>query len=179
MSKKIAIRKTLSAVKPCIHMVARKAGVKLSVRGIHKYVWNGKTIATRENNGDIRPDENIVHDVAHYVVASQTRRKRPEFGLGRSPDSGTADVELLLTHANAQLEEEEASILGILIEQELGLDSEGTFDGHSWVMSDGSLPTLLQNYRQGKVGSTGLKTLARLRRKGHITASLKPKVLRM
>lgn len=170
--------KLSKVVQVCIRDAARKAGVKLSVRNINgKHVWNGNTIALFEVDGSQRPDANIVHDIAHYLVASQTRRKHPEFGLGSSPDNGVVDAMLLLTHANAQLEEEEASILGILIEQKLDLDPNGTFNHHGWCMSDDTLSALLQNYRKGEVGSTGLKTLARLRRKGHINDKLKPAVL--
>ena len=163
-----------------IRTLARKASVKLATRNIDGgYVWDGETIALLEANNSPRSDANIVHDIAHYLVAPATRRKHPEFGLGTSSDAGVPSINSLLTHEYAQREEEEASLLGILIEKELKLDPEGTFGDHMWCVYEeaDSLVNLLRNFRKGKRNSIGLKALRRLHRKGHIDARLKPKVL--
>jgi len=59
----------------------------------------------------------------------------------------------------------------------LRLDPEETFNDHCWHWCDYSLVSLLKKFRKGKRNSTGLKALRRLRRKGHINARLKPKIL--
>lgn len=175
----MATRRKLSGViKVCIRDTARKAGVRLSVRNIdNKHVWNGKTIALFEADGSRRPDANIVHDIAHYVVASVTRRKYPEFGLGDSPDNGPPSARQFLTYENAQYEEEEASLLGILIEKELKLDPEDTFVHHSWDVCDDTLWALLTHFHAGDRDSIGCQALQRLCKKGHLDAKMRPKVL--
>lgn len=82
-------------------------------------------------------DSDLVHDVAHYLVATNAEREMDEFGLGSGPDShvdGHQDPRV----KKAQVKEELASLLGILIERHLGLTIKGkpmhrdTWELHSW-----------------------------------------------
>lgn len=142
-----------------------------------QYTWNGKTIATCEYNHKLRPDENIVHDMAHYIVAPKRRRKLPEFGLGSSSDLNTRNANSTLSYKNRQAEEEEASLLGILIEKRIRLKPLMTFTNHNWKDTDDTLGDLLRRYRDGNRETIGCKALQRLQRKGHLDDNLRPVVL--
>lgn len=168
----------LKDIKACIRDTARKAKVRLSTRDLDdQYNWNGKTIATREWCKRLRPDANIIHDIAHYIVASNTRRKLPEFGLGTSPDNSVREANQILSHKGAQHEEEEVSLLGILIEKQLGLRPLMTFTDHSWESTDDTLGSLLKRYRNKERDTSGCKALRRLQQKGHLDDNLMPVVL--
>ncbi len=115
---------------PAIQILADKYGVKLSNRVCGGYdlqepCFNGKDIATREirlfdamgektycfgREGAYRQafplsDHDILHEIAHYAVASKEQRMLPEYGLG-SILPGIFDDSILL----ATINEEEADI---------------------------------------------------------------------
>jgi hypothetical protein len=74
---------------------------------------------------------NFAHDIAHWLVASPTRRKKKDFGLGDGPDSmGT--IKSLLSDKRARAEELLASALGTRIEAWAGHDPSWTLDWHNW-----------------------------------------------
>jgi len=74
---------------------------------------------------------NLAHDIAHWLVASPTRRKMPDFGLGTSPDS-MGDAKLRVRFYNAQKEEGLASVCGMALEEWAGHDPEWTWNYHNW-----------------------------------------------
>lgn len=77
---------------------------------------------------------NLFHDVAHWLLCPKTRRAQPDFGLGRSPDSGyklPAPIPKVFYPA-ARLEEEKASVLGILLEARAGMKFQNTIVDHGW-----------------------------------------------
>lgn len=74
---------------------------------------------------------NALHDLAHYFVAAKYRRRVVNFGLGQSPDD-LSGAERLVTDNYAYAEEEEASLLGILMEREAGMPFIETWDTHGW-----------------------------------------------
>lgn len=125
-----------------IKQLAKKHGTKISSRTCYKdCAFNGKTIALYEDGTTRgvqyrkrRSDSNLIHDIAHFVVAAPERKVMPEFGLGPSPDSGVVFVPMAdgMTGQESQEEEELASALGIYWERELGLDWRDTFEYHSW-----------------------------------------------
>lgn len=76
-----------------------------------------------------------MHDMAHYQCSSTRLRKLPEFGLGSgfcTEDYDGADSNHRRNEEKTQLEEEYASLLGILWERELGYNFAATLDLHSW-----------------------------------------------
>lgn len=155
--------------------LAHQIGVKLWCRNCQdSFSWNGRTIALFEGrNRRQRGIDNIVHDIAHYMVCDEDRRDVPEFGLGESPDIGVRYIRCLLTPEHAQEEEEEASLLGILLERELGTEWQKTFEYHSWDIARGdagkSLDVMLRQFKQGKDGGVAIKALHRLHQKKLIT----------
>ena len=120
-----------------IYQLARKWGTRIYKRSCAgSFSYNGKTIAlySDHNKSKQRSTSDIIHDIAHFVVATPKRRKLPEFGLGTSPDNYTrltfpADG---MNYSMAQTEEELASVLGIYWEREIGLDWRQTYENHSW-----------------------------------------------
>jgi hypothetical protein len=84
--------------------------------------------------GKVRPLTNLVHDIAHFLVAPPERRWVAEFGLGTAPE-GMRHIQAVVTMTTAEslLEEERASLLGILIEKALGMDWLYTMQDHSWL----------------------------------------------
>lgn len=119
-----------------IRQLARKWGTRIRKRSCIDYAFNGKTIAELDaaEKPKRRSDSNLIHDIAHFVVADPERRTIPEFGLGDSPDTGRFNTPMTkgMTPKKAQDEEELASALGIYWERELGLDWRETFGEHMW-----------------------------------------------
>lgn len=122
-----------------IKEISEYVGSPIVHRDCKPYAYDGQTIALFDKKPDkIRPPSNLVHDIAHYLVASDERRRMPEFGLGESPD--TMSYRYLSSYIDlekANLEEEMASMLGILIEKEIGSDWKETWHFHNW--SEGRL----------------------------------------
>lgn len=121
-----------------IKQLARKWGTKIWKRACRDdFAFNGKTIAEFGDNEmqKRRTDSNLIHDIAHFVVAAPERRTLPEFGLGDSPDTYIFNTPKAqgMTSQKAQQEEELASVLGIYWEREFGLDWYKTYEDHSWV----------------------------------------------
>lgn len=99
--------------------------------------WNTKDIACKGQNAS-----NIIHDIAHYAVASLKERKHYDFGLGASPDTDYSFVDVdddvwaklrpLYNYQKCNKIETVASALGIYWEKELGLPWKGTAMYHAW-----------------------------------------------
>lgn len=113
---------------------AHHVGMRTNNADPHKKMcaWTGKVLFVGK-----QPSADIVHDVAHYQCAPKSRRCRPDFGLGQSPDAGVFStdkrLEPELSPGRMNDEEESASILGILWQVKLGIGSARmTFDNHSW-----------------------------------------------
>lgn len=127
-----------------IRQLARQYGTKIWKRSCSDdYAFNGKTIAEFDDKAmqRRRSDSDLIHDIAHFVVASPDRKNLPEFGLGDSPDTGMFSTPLAkgMTMTMAWKEEELASAFGIYLERKLGLGWRDTFKTHSW--DDPSMPT--------------------------------------
>jgi hypothetical protein len=78
----------------------------------------------------------ILHEIAHFALASAERRSLVDFGLGPGPD--TRDREAALRAAVLPLLEREedealASLLGILWEAELGQPALASFLDQNWL----------------------------------------------
>lgn len=125
-------------VRPVIQRLADHVGVKIDWdlspicgrRGSSLVLaYDGKVIAAKD-----RSTSNIIHDIAHFICAAKRRRRLPNFGLGGSPDdfAGDGDSPLVVSDAYAQAEEENASLLGILVEAHLGVRFTETLVDHTW-----------------------------------------------
>lgn len=102
-------------------------GVKQSIH------WDGQTLGIKDDKAT-----DIFHDVAHFQVAHPTRRFSPEYGLGsdvyfKGPKNQALTCQISL--AEQELEEKEASALGILWEFSLGCDHQATLEVHGWTVN--------------------------------------------
>lgn len=77
--------------------------------------WNGKVLRLNEPIGD------ILHEIAHWVVATEEERQHSDFML----EQGAG-------HPEAREIEERASMLGILLERDMGLPWGDSFREHNW-----------------------------------------------
>lgn len=94
----------------------------------HSWAWDGRTLATVKMNAS-----DLAHDIAHWLVCSKKRRSMPDYGLEDGPQSGIK-LKRKIKRAKEQIEEEHASILGMLIEKHF-LSKERwatTFNDHGW-----------------------------------------------
>lgn len=118
-----------------IHRLAEFAGVWLDGRligdpGVLQY--DGHTIGVGKQS-----ITNIIHDIAHHMVAPEWRRQHPDWGLGPGVDEysyhsqSTHDAPERFGGVDTQEQEELASLLGICIEAHLGLGTK-TLDDHCW-----------------------------------------------
>lgn len=118
----------MSKIQAEIYRIADLLGVKLSTRNPKKdYMWDGETIGIGKLSYS-----NQLHELAHWQVASEELRLEKDFGLGPGPDSGK-NAKRVMTMAESQIQEEEASLLGIAYEAYLGMSYEDTLDRHEWV----------------------------------------------
>ncbi len=78
----------------------------------------------------------LLHEAAHYQLASPRRRRRIDFGLGPGPETGNraaAAAAACLQGIAAEREEAMASLLGILWEVELGQPALASFLDQNWL----------------------------------------------
>ena len=109
----------------------------------------------------------LIHEVAHYQLASPERRRVVDFGLGAGPDTGeraAADAAMRLFGLARETEEALASLLGVLWEIELGQPGLASFLDHNWL--EGAGRPSAANYFEGM--------LRRLRMQGFLDAALRP-----
>ena len=74
---------------------------------------------------------NLIHESSHYQICTTERRRKPDFGLGDSPDSKER-VKESVHPFHASIEEERASMLGIITELLLDLTPKWTYNYHGW-----------------------------------------------
>lgn len=115
---------------------ARSLGFTVNEAVEYDAQWDGKTLNVKnQDSGWTGADHpgNIIHEIGHWAVCtSRERRNGPDYGLGPGPDSDPASSTLLLDPQEGQFEEERASMLGILMELELGFPAADTLRMHSW-----------------------------------------------
>jgi hypothetical protein len=115
-----------------INTLAKKVGCPLNWRRSCGIQWNGKDTACKGEDAS-----NIIHDIAHFALASKKERKHLDFGLGASPSTKVSEwdnpkLKSLYGGETSSDKEQEASALGIYWEKQLGLPWEDTADYHSW-----------------------------------------------
>jgi elongation factor P hydroxylase len=126
--------------------------------------WTGRVLCV----GGQKPQD-IVHDAAHWLVAPPWRRRCPDFGLGRGPDTELwyliGPNELRVKSEYAQLEEEQASLLGVFYLAALGLNYRATLMIHNWDLEPDAL---------SGTDTVLIRTVAALRRKKLIHSTGRP-----
>lgn len=112
---------------------AESLGIRVSNRDSDKsWSWNGKTLAL-VCEGEPRDIDVLYHDVAHWLVCPTERRSKPDFGLGKDVNDSGRNASLLVSEESINIEEREASILGIAMEHRAGLDWAKTLKLHEWL----------------------------------------------
>ncbi|HXY99044.1 MAG TPA: hypothetical protein VEI03_03525 [Stellaceae bacterium] len=109
----------------------------------------------------------LLHEAAHYQLASPERRRRIDFGLGPGPETGNraaAAAAASLHGLAVEQEEAMASLLGILWEAELGHPALASFLDQNW-LEGAARPAAADHFR---------RTLAALGAGGFITRSGRP-----
>ena len=104
--------------------------------------WDGRRVATR-----MEPSV-IVHEVAHYQVATADRRRLADFGLGAGPESGDkarGEAHRRVFGVDCDREEALASLLGVLWEAELGQPAILAFLEQNW-LEGGALPHNIRHF---------------------------------
>ena len=116
------------AMRAAVRAWAARVGVELDETSTKpQYSYDGHRIATD------RPVSTVVHDIAHYICASNWRRRMPEFGLGPGPDARDGFARLVTGFRFAEREEARASMLGIMFEYAQGWAARDTLRDHNWI----------------------------------------------
>ena len=71
----------------------------------HNIEYANNICYMKQNSGELNPTEFMIHNLAHYIVASPSRRELADFGLGPSPDSDNQDIESYTSTFISELEE--------------------------------------------------------------------------
>lgn len=117
-------------------MLAREFGMGISARPrASGFSWDGRRL---------RADTEafvLVHEIAHFQLASPARRRAIDFGLGAGPDTldrAAAERVAVLTELAGDREEAMVSLLGILWEVSLGHPALASFLDQNWLEGAGS-----------------------------------------
>jgi hypothetical protein len=95
------------------------------------FSWDGSHVRSSCTEPSV-----LIHEVAHYQLASPTRRALPDFGLGAGPETGRiadADAARCLGDTEREAEEQMASLLGILWEVTLDQPGIHSFLEQNWL----------------------------------------------
>lgn len=94
------------------------------------FSWDGHAIRTRSETSV------VFHEIAHWQIAPPARRMLPDFGLGAGPETGRiaeANAAACVDAATKEMEENLASLLGILWEVEYGEPAIMAFAEQNWL----------------------------------------------
>lgn len=125
--------KVTPSIRKKINTLAKCAGCPLNWRRAPGIQWNTKDVACKKQDAS-----NIIHDIAHYVMATKKDRKTLDFGLGVGPDSEVDhffETNIFITnysYSKSNKIEADASALGIYWEKQLGLPWKSTMYYHAW-----------------------------------------------
>jgi hypothetical protein len=109
----------------------------------------------------------ILHEIAHWLICPPERRSLPDFGVGAGPESGRkaeADRARVVDDEAQQEDEAMASLLGVLLEAELGQPAVLAFLEQNW----------LEGYEREGAALHFRATIAALKRRGLIDAAGRP-----
>ena len=127
------------------------------------FSWNGRALRSATEAYV------LLHEVAHYQLASPERRRAIDFGLGPGPETGardTAERAALVFGLARDREEALASLLGILWEVELGQPALASFLDQNW----------LEGATRPGTAAHFMGILAELKRLGLIDAEGRPSI---
>ena len=122
--------KVTPTIRKKINSLAKRVGCPLNWKRSCGIQWNGKDVACKGQDAS-----NIIHDIAHYAVATTRARRYKDFGLGAGPDSSLKsgeNIEEIYRFSKCSDIERKASALGIYWEKELGLNWKDTAEYHAW-----------------------------------------------
>ncbi len=111
--------------------LARRRGMAIHPAGSRSgFNWDGMAL-----DGDTEAYV-ILHEVAHFVLATSERRRLVDFGLGPGPDTAEraiAERAAILPIHERDADEAAASLLGILWEAALGQPALASFLDQNWL----------------------------------------------
>jgi hypothetical protein len=111
--------------------LARRCGIEVHPGGTRSaFNWDGAALY-----GDTEAYV-ILHEIAHFVLASPERRRLVDFGLGPGPDTvdrAAAERAAALPILEREADEAAASLLGILWEAALGHPALASFLDQNWL----------------------------------------------
>src|SRR5712671_4345787 len=111
--------------------LARAFGMAIHPEGMQcSYNWDGVAL-----NGATEAYV-ILHEVAHFALASPERRRLIDFGLGPGPDTldrDAAESAAVLSLPAREEDEAAASLLGIIWEAQLGQPALASFLDQNWL----------------------------------------------
>ena len=94
------------------------------------FSWDGTVLRVRSEPWV------ILHEVAHWLICPPERRRLPDFGVGAGPESGRkaeADEARCVDDATQQEDEALSSLLGVLLQVELGQPALLAFLEQNWL----------------------------------------------
>lgn len=100
--------------------------------------WDGASVAT------LTEPSVLIHEIAHFQLASPARRFTPDFCLGAGPETGLiafADSFRGLDETRREIEEQWTSLLGVIWEAELGQPAILAFQEQNWLEGAGRAST--------------------------------------
>jgi hypothetical protein len=144
--------------------LARRVGMQvLDAAPADGFSWDGHRVAVRTEPSV------LIHEIAHWLIANESRRALPDFGLGSGPETGfssVADSARCVDDATKEGEENLASLLGILWEVNLGGPAIDAFCEQNW----------FELYDRSGTHVHFVKTLEDLRSRGLVDRLFEPVV---
>jgi hypothetical protein len=126
------------------------------------FSWDGKLLRTRSEPWV------ILHEIAHWLICPPERRGLPDFGVGAGPESGRkeeANLARCVDDAVQQEDETLSSLLGVLLEAELGQPAILAFVEQNW----------LEGHERPGAAAHFRATVEGLRRRGLIDGDGRPR----
>lgn len=138
-----------------------KNKVPLQMKNPEQVSWNGKFLSL-----DGKTASELLHELSHFILADPKRKSLIDFGLGAGFDSQNSllsEQSMVVSKKEAEAEEKEASLMGILLEKSFNLNYWETMVYHSWVDIDDDLKSSMEH-----IGESVEEALKGLMKKGFL-----------
>lgn len=112
------------------------------------FSWDGVVLRTRSEPWV------LLHEIGHWLLCPPARRHLPDFGVGAGPESGfkqAADVARCVDDDTRQQDEVLSSLLGILLQAELGQAAILAFLEQNWLEGH-ERPAAIDHFRAAVAG---------------------------